>query len=92
MLVSYEVSKDVYTLTRLGFKNTDDKNATKIDTNGYDEYVTAGSIKTDGSIKNGTMSTLSDASTISRLYYEATGVVFVKVARLMLTATTATTR
>ena len=76
MLVSYEVSKDVYTLTRLGFKNTDDKNATKIDTNGYDEYVTAGSIKTDGSIK-GTV-TLSDASTISRLYYEATGVVFVK--------------
>ena len=76
MLVSYEVSKDVYTLTRLGFKNTDDKNATKIDTNGYDEYVTAGFIKTDGSIK-GTV-TLSDASTISRLYYEATGVVFVK--------------
>ena len=76
MLVSYEVSKDVYTLTRLGFKNTDDKNATKIDTNGYDEYVTAVSIKTDGSIK-GTV-TLSDKSTISRLYYEATGVVFVK--------------
>ena len=76
MLVSYEVSKDVYTLTRLGFKNTDDENATKIDTNGYDEYVTAGSIKTDGSIK-GTV-TLSDKSTISRLYYEATGVVFVK--------------
>ena len=76
MLVSYEVSKDVYTLTRLGFKNTDDKNATKIDTNGYDEYVTAESVKTDGSIK-GTV-TLSDKSTISRLYYEATGVVFVK--------------
>ena len=76
MLVSYEVSKDVYTLTRLGFKNTDNKNATKIDTNGYDEYVTAGSVKTDGSIK-GTV-TLSDKSNISRLYYEATGVVFVK--------------
>ena len=76
MLVSYEVSKDVYTLTRLGFKNTDDRNATKIDTNGYDEYVTAKSVKTDGSIK-GTV-TLSDKSTISRLYYEATGVVFVK--------------
>ena len=76
MLVSYEVSKDVYTLTRLGFKNTDDKNATKIDTNGYDAYVTAVSVTTDGSIK-GTV-TLSDSSTISRLYYEATGVVFVK--------------
>ena len=76
MLVSYEVSKDVYTLTRLGAVNTDVKNAKDIETNGYDEYVTAGSIKTDGSIK-GTV-TLSDASTISRLYYEATGVVFVK--------------
>ena len=76
MLVSYEVSKDVYTLTRLGAVNTDVKDAKDIETNGYDEYVTAGSIKTDGSIK-GTV-TLSDASTISRLYYEATGVVFVK--------------
>ena len=76
MLVSYEVSKDVYTLTRLGAVNTDVKNAKDIETNGYDEYVTAGSVKTDGSIK-GTV-TLSDKSSISRLYYEATGVVFVK--------------
>ena len=76
MLVSYEVSKDVYTLTRLGAVNTDVKDAKDIETNGYDEYVTAGSVKTDGSIK-GTV-TLSDKSTISRLYYEATGVVFVK--------------
>ena len=74
MLVSYEVSKDVYTLTRLGFKNTDDKNATKIDTNGYDEYVAVGSAKTDGSIKGGTFA----PSAVSRLYYESTGVVFVK--------------
>ena len=74
MLVSYEVSKDVYTLTRLGFKNTDDKNATKIDTNGYDEYVTVGPAKTDGSIKGGTFA----PSAVSRLYYESTGVVFVK--------------
>ena len=76
MLVSYEVSKDVYTLTRLGAVNTDVKDAKDIETNGYDEYVTADSVKTDGSIK-GTV-TLSDTSTISRLYYEATGVVFVK--------------
>ena len=76
MLVSYEVSKDVYTLTRLGAVNTDVKNANDIETNGYDEYVTAKSVKTDGSIK-GTV-TLSDTSIISRLYYEATGVVFVK--------------
>ena len=81
MLVSYEVSKDVYTLTRLGFKNTDDKNtddknATKIDTNGYDEYVTATGkdLETDGSIKGGTFT----PSAVSRLYYESTGVVFVK--------------
>ena len=76
MLVSYEVSKDVYTLTRLGFKNTDDKNATKIDTNGYDEYVTATGkdLETDGSIKGGTFA----PSAVSRLYYESTGVVFVK--------------
>ena len=76
MLVSYEVSKDVYTLTRLGAVNTDVKDAKDIETNGYDAYVTAGSVTTDGSIK-GTV-TLSDSSTISRLYYEATGVVFVK--------------
>ena len=83
MLVSYEVSKDVYTLTRMGFKNTDTTDNT-IDTNGYDNYVTVGSAKTDGSIKNGTITLKADGtqgstdSTISRLYYEATGVVFVK--------------
>ncbi len=77
MLVSYEVSKDVYTLTRLGQVNTDTTSST-IETNGYDAYVSVtGSVKTDGSIKTGTF-TSSDAATISRLYYEATGVVFVK--------------
>ena len=77
MLVSYEVSKDVYTLTRLGAKNTDVTND-KIETNGYDSYVTVtGSVKTDGSIKTGSF-TSSDKASISRLYYEATGVVFVK--------------
>ena len=73
MLVSYEVSKDVYTLTRLGFKNTDTTD-TAIETNGYDEYVTVRSAKTDGSIKGGTFA----PSAVSRLYYESTGVVFVK--------------
>ncbi len=87
MLVSYEVSKDVYTLTRLGFKNTDDKNATKIDTNGYDEYVTAGSIKTDGSIK-GTV-TLSDKSTISVCTTKQPALYSLSP-RLTTTATTAT--
>ena len=73
MLVSYEVSKDVYTLTRLGFKNTDTTD-TAIETNGYDEYVTVASAQTDGSIKGGTFA----PSAVSRLYYESTGVVFVK--------------
>ena len=73
MLVSYEVSKDVYTLTRLGYANTDTTD-TAIETNGYDEYVTVGSAQTDGSIKGGTFA----PSAVSRLYYESTGVVFVK--------------
>ena len=73
MLVSYEVSKDVYTLTRLGFENTDTTD-TAIETNGYDEYVTVASAQTDGSIKGGTFA----PSAVSRLYYESTGVVFVK--------------
>ena len=72
MLVSYEVSKDVYTLTRIGYPNTDTQDNTP-ETNGYDEYVTVNGGKTDGSIKNGTFS-----SNISRLYYEPTGVVIVK--------------
>ncbi len=89
MLVSYEVSKDVYTLTRLGFKNTDDKNATKIDTNGYDEYVTAKSVKTDGSIK-GTV-TLSEAPP-SLVCTTKQPALYSLSPRLKLTATTATTR
>lgn len=73
MLVSYEVSKDVYTLTRIGYANTDTTDTT-IETNGYDEYVTVAGGKTDGSIKNGTFS----PSSLSRLYYESTGVVIIK--------------
>ena len=81
MLVSYEVSKDVYTLTRIGYKNTDTTDAT-IDTNGYDAYVTGSTnLKTDGSIKkissSGSGLTVG-AGNIDRMYYESTGVVFVK--------------
>ena len=66
MLVSYEVSKDVYTLTAISTTNT----------NGYDEYVTGSSnIKTDGSIKK---TDNSSNLTVDRLYYESTGTVFVK--------------
>ena len=82
MLVSYEVSKDVYTLTRIGYKNTDTTDTT-IDTNGYDAYVTGSTnLKTDGSIKKNSSSTAADlkanGSEIDRMYYESTGVVFVK--------------
>ena len=85
MLVSYEVSKDVYTLTRIGYKNTDTTDATTdatIDTNGYDAYVTGSTnLKTDGSIKkissSGSGLTVG-AGNIDRMYYESTGVVFVK--------------
>ena len=81
MLVSYEVSKDVYTLTRIGYKNTDTTDTT-IDTNGYDAYVTGSTnLKTDGSIKkissSGSGLTVG-AGNIDRMYYESTGVVFVK--------------
>ena len=82
MLVSYEVSKDVYTLTRIGYKNTDTTDTT-IDTNGYDAYVTGSTnLKTDGSIKKNSSSNAADlkanGSEIDRMYYESTGVVFVK--------------
>lgn len=81
MLVSYSVSGDVYTLSRVGQKSIDENTEGAIATNGYDTYVTVGlnnnSAITDGSIKNGTY-TSSNGADISRLYYESTGVVFVK--------------
>ena len=68
ILVSYEVSKDVYTLTPI----------TETKTNGYDKYVTGSSnIETDGSIKKKDTTTSTDL-TVDRLYYESTGTVFVK--------------
>ena len=93
MLVSYEVSKDVYTLTRIGYKNTDitDNKDTSIDTNGYDVYVSATKgVMTDGSIKQDDTkgaetsdmkyytSSTDNGTSLSKLYYESTGVVFVK--------------
>ena len=93
MLVSYEVSKDVYTLTRIGYKNTDitDSKDTSIDTNGYDVYVSATQgVMTDGSIKQDDTkdaktsdmkyytSSTDKGTSLSKLYYESTGVVFVK--------------
>ena len=86
ILVTYEKSGDVYTLTKVGADHTYDGN-TDFETAGYDAYVTAAAsgnaadFKTDGSIKGATVSvTNSDktTATASRLYYESTGVVFVK--------------
>ena len=91
MLVSYEVSNGVYTLSRVGVNEIVDNSATAGDfaTNGYDAYVTvAAGGKTDGSMKvtNGVTIKVpkekdpkqTDTITASRLYYESTGVVFVK--------------
>ena len=75
MLVSYEVSNNVYTLTRMGLTNTDTKDTTP-ETNGYDTYISGKSGTTDGSIKATLTST--DGASVSRLYYESTGIVFVK--------------
>ena len=63
MLVSYEVSDGVYTLSRVGV-NEITENDTATDkkgdyaTNGYDAYVTVSGGKTDGSMKNGTVKVL----------------------------------
>ena len=95
MLVTYEKSGDVYTLSRVGIADiVDNSTTTKGDfaLNGYDAYVDATvGMKTDGSIKNASDSAnmkvytaaadtgLKDTgASLSKLYYESTGVVFVK--------------
>lgn len=79
VLVTYEVSGGVYTLTKIGEKHT--YNDKDMETAGYDVYASGTNLTTDGSIKNGTINTVDEdanTSTLSRLYYESTGVVFVK--------------
>ena len=92
MLVSYTVSGDVYTLSRVGVseinKDGDTYSEGAYATNGYDVYASVGAtnVKTDGSIKsaNSTVASISvkdtkdSPATTSKLYYESTGVVFVK--------------
>ena len=92
MLVSYTVSGDVYTLSRVGVSEINKDGDTYTEgayaTNGYDVYasVSATNVKTDGSIKsaNSTAASISvkdtkdSPATTSKLYYESTGVVFVK--------------
>ena len=86
ILVTYEKSGDVYTLTQVGADHAYDN--TDFETAGYDAYVTAAAVagkadefKTDGSIKGATFTVKKSdksADTATRLYYESTGVVFVK--------------
>ena len=83
ILVTYTVSKDVYTLTQIGANHTYDGD-TDYETAGYDAYVaiTGANIVTDGSVKGGTFAVKTDkgqtVSNVARMYYEATGSVFVK--------------
>ena len=69
ILVTYDVSKDVYTLTKVDAD----------DTAGYDTYVTVtgDSVKVDGSV-TGTIASSDGAMNLSKLYFESTGIVFVR--------------
>ena len=69
ILVTYDVSKDVYTLTKVDAD----------DTAGYDTYVTVtgDSVKVDGSV-TGTIASSDGAKNPSKLYFESTGIVFVR--------------
>ena len=69
ILVTYDVSKDVYTLTKVDAD----------DTAGYDTYVTVtgNSVKVDGSV-TGTIASSDGAKNLSKLYFESTGIVFVR--------------
>ena len=69
ILVTYDVSKDVYTLTKVDAD----------DTAGYDTYVTVtgDSVKVDGSV-TGTIASSDGANNLSKLYFESTGIVFVR--------------
>ena len=83
ILVSYEKSGDVYTLTKLGDQTIEDNAVVsgEYETAGYDAFVSvSGTPATDGSI-TGTFDAKDDAGktvNMSKLYYESTGVVFVK--------------
>ena len=83
VLVTYSVSNGVYTLTKIGTAHTYDGD-TDFETAGYDAYAavtTSASSKTDGSIKNVTVNVTNydkTTATATKLYYESTGVVFVK--------------
>ena len=67
ILVTYDVSKDVYTLTKI----------TKTDTAGYDKFVDMGNATIDGSATGTVYNTSSDTA-INKVYFESTGIVFVR--------------
>ena len=75
-LASYDVSKDVYTLTMI---NGD---TAKADLAGYENFYTTTGATIDGSIRtssgNFTAGTANVASTVSRAYFYDTATVFVK--------------
>ena len=65
-LVTYDVSKDVYTLTEIS----------KTDRAGYDAYIEMTAATVDGSATGSINTTVSDNA--SKLYFENTGIVFVR--------------
>ena len=67
ILVTYDVSKNVYTLTKI----------TKDDTAGYDKFVELTDATIDGSATGTVYNTSSDTS-INKVYFESTGIVFVR--------------
>ena len=66
ILVTYDVSKDVYTLTEIS----------KTDPAGYDAYIEMTAATVDGSATGSINTTVSDNA--SKLYFENTGIVFVR--------------
>ena len=76
-LVTFDVSKDVYTLKKINEK----------DTAGYDVYAFAADttgLKVDGSVQGASISAKNDKTTpatnetLSKLYFESAGIVFVR--------------
>ena len=67
-LVTYDVSKDVYTLTEISAK----------DTAGYDRFIELQNATIDGSASGTVYKTSSDTNFKGNLYFESTGIVFVR--------------
>ena len=61
-LVTYDVSKDVYTLTKID----------TTETAGYDQYIANDKATVDGSIQ------YTNGTTAKKVYFESTGIVFVR--------------